>query len=269
MIAICCSWFPSEQEKSFVRSVIEKAFHDSKKVYITWFENGDLVVNPHDLINFFTPYPFPQQPTAAAAADCPRRDITGKQPFSYPWDYKIYVPSGKTVFALTRIRKGIISDLSNRREDVQYWKPGFIVPCEIKDDLYTKNSNIPNAELSILMAKEGYLTCQVKKKDGIDWQNLVLLDLDETVVLQTQLRHGKISFHDKDLVIHKGNLRVPKDKITSLEQNYKETPTADLFITSDPKGNSRCIVKLGASSKVFTFINKLYNQAVGQKENLF
>ena len=267
MIAICCPWFPSEQEKSLVRSVIEKAFHDSKKVYITWFENGDLVVNPHDLINFFTPYPFPQQPTAAAT-DCSRRDITGKQPFSYPWDYKIYLPSGKTVFALTRIRKGIISDLINRPEDVQYWKPGFVVPREIKDDLYKKNSNIPNAELSILMAKEGYLTCQMKKKDGIDWQNLVLLGLDETIVLQTQLRYGKISFDAKDLVIHKENLRVPEDKITSLEQNYKETPTADLFITSDPKGNSRCIVKLGASSKVFTFINTLYNQVFGQKVNL-
>ena len=267
IITICCPWFQSEQDKSLCRSAIKKAFQDSKKVVITWFENGKWVVSPDVLINFLTSYSFPQQPSTAT--DCPPRGKTGNQRLPYLWDYKIHLLSRKTVLVLTRIRNGIISDQINQPEDVQYWKPGFVVPREIKDDLYTKNSNIPNAELSILMAKEGYLTCQVKKKDGIDWQNLVLLDLDETVVLQTQLRHGKISFHDKDLVIHKGNLRVPKDKITSLEQNYKETPTADLFITSDPKGNSRCIVKLGASSKVFTFINKLYNQAVGQKVNLF
>ena len=171
------------------------------------------------------------------------------------------------MLVLTRIRKGIISDPINQPQDVQYWKPGFVVPREIKDDLYKKNSNIPNGELFILMTNEGYLTCQVNKKGEKDWQNLVFR-LDETIVLQTQLRYGKISFDAKDLVIHKENLRVPEDKITSLEQNYKETPSADLFITSDPKGNSRCIVKLGTSSKVFTFINTLYNQAVGQKVNL-
>ena len=264
MITICCLWFQSEQDKSLVRGAIKKAFNDNRKVHITWpwFENGNLVVNPHDVINFLTSSS-PQQ--LSTTADCPQRGITGKQLLPYPWNYKIYLPSAKTVLVITRIRKGIISDQINQPEDVQYWKPGFVVPHEIKDDLYKKNSNIPNGELFILMTNEGYLTCQVNKKGEKDWQNLVLLDLDETVVLQTQLRYGKISFDAKDLVIHKENLRVPEDKITSLEQNYKETPSADLFITSDPKGNSRCIVKLGASSKVFTFINTLYNQAVGQK----
>ena len=266
IITICCPWFQSEQEKSLVRSAIKKAFSDNRKVYITWFENGNLVGNPDDLINFLTSYPFPLQPSAVA--DCPPRGITGKQCLPHLWNYKIYLPSGKTVLVLTRIRYGIISDLTNQPEDVQYWRPGFVVPREIKDDLYKKNSNIPNAELSILMAKEGYLTCQMKKKDGIDWQNLVLLGLDETIVLQTQLRYGKISFDAKDLVIHRENMRVPEDKITSLEQNYKETPTADLFIASDPTGNSRCVVKVGARSQMFTFSNTVFNQAVGRNTNL-
>ena len=267
MITICCLWFQSEQDKSLVRGAIKKAFNDNRKVHITWpwFENGNLVVNPHDVINFLTSSS-PQQ--LSTTADCPQRGITGKQRRPYPSNYKIYLPSAKTVLVLTRIRKGIISDQINQPEDVQYWKPGFVVPREIKDDLYKKNSNIPNGELFILMTNEGYLTCQVNKKGEKDWQNLVLLGLDETIVLQTQLRYGKISFDAKDLVIHKENLRVPEDKITSLEQNYKETPTADLFITSDPKGNSRCIVKLGNSSKVSILINTLYNQAVGQKVNL-
>ena len=266
IVTICCPWSQSEQEKSLVRSAIKKAFSDNGKVYITWFENGNLVGNPGDLIHFLTSYSFPQQPSAVA--DRPPRGITGNQCLPHPWNYKIYLPSGKAVLVLTRIRYGVISDQTNQPEDVQYWKPGFVVPREIKDDLYKKNSKIPNVELFILMANEGYLTCQVNKKGEKNWQNLVLLGLDETILLQTQLRYGRISFDARDLVIHKENLRVPEDKITSLEQNYKETPTADLFITSDPKGNSRCIVKLGASSKVFTLINTMYNQAVGQKVNL-
>ena len=109
IITICCPWFQSEKDKSLVRSAIKKAFNDNRKVYIAWFENGNLVGNPGDLINFLTSYPSPQQP------------------FPYSWNYKIYLPSGKTVLVLTLIRKGIISDQTNRPEDVQYWKSGFVV----------------------------------------------------------------------------------------------------------------------------------------------
>ena len=264
IIAKCCPWFQSEQDKSLLGSAIKKAFPDSKKVFITWFENGNWVVSTDDLINFLTSYPLPQQPSAAT--DRPPRGITGKQQLPYPWDYKIYLLSGKFVCVLTRIRKGIISDHTNQPKDVQYWKPGFVIPREIMADLYKKNEKTSNGELFILMTEEGNLTCQVNTKDGKEWQNFILLGLDETIVLQTQLRHGQISFEDKDVVIHNKNLRVPQDKITKLEQNYKTTPTADLIITSDPKGNSRCLVKtLGASSKVFTFINSLWNQVAGKQ----
>ena len=50
---------------------------------------------------------------------------------------------------------------------------------------------------------------------------------------------------DKHVVIIKENLRIPEDQITKLDQDYKETPSADLFIASDSKGNLRCIVKVG------------------------
>ena len=242
IITICCPWFQSEQDKSLCGSAIKKAFHDSKKVFITWFENGNWVVSPDDVISFLTSYLFPQQPSAGT--DCPPRGKTGKQRPPYPWDYKIHFLSGKTLLVLTRIRNGIISDQINQPDDVQYWKPGFVVPPEIKASL-KKNAKTSNGELFILMTKDGTLACQVNKKDEKDWQNFILLGLDETIVLQTQLRHGQISFEDKDVVITKGNLRVPQDQITKLDQDYKETPSADLFIASDSKGNLRCIVKVG------------------------
>ena len=256
----------SEQDESLVKSAIKKAVSDNRKVFIIWLKHGNLVVNPDDLINFLTSCPFQQQ--ASTADDGPPRGMTGKQPLQNPLDYKIYLPSGKTVLVMTRIRQGIISDLMNQPEDVQYWKPGFVVPREIKDDLFkkyaTKNSQ---EELLILLTKEGNLTCQVNKKDGKDWQNCMALALDETIVLQTQLRHGKISFEAKDLIICKENVMLPQDIITSLEQTYVETPSADLFIASDPRGASRCIVKMGTSSRVFTFINKVSNQVAGKKVN--
>ena len=243
IITICCPWFQSEQDKSLLGSAIKKAFHDSKKVFITLFENRKWVVSPDDLINFLTSYPLPQQPSAATV--CPPRGITGKQQLPYPWDYKIHSLSGKTVLVLTRIRNGIISDQINQPDDVQYWKPGFVVPREIKASLYKKNTKTSNGELFILMTEDGTLACQVNKKDEKDWQNFILLGLDETIVLQTQLRHGQISFKDKDVVINKENLRVPQDQITKLDQDYKETPSAHLFIASDWKGNLSYIVKVG------------------------
>ena len=266
IITICCPWFQSEQDKSLCESAIKKASHDSKKVFITWFENENWVLHPDDLINFLTSYPFPQQPSAAT--DCPPRGITGKQRLPYPWDYKIHFLSGETVLVLTRIRNGIISDQINQPEDVQYWKPGFVVPFEIKADLYKKNAKTSNRELFILMAEDGTLACQVNKKDEKDWQNCILLGLDETVVLQTQLRHGQISLDYEDVVIHKENLRVPQEQIEKLEQDYKETPSADLFIASDSQGNSRFIVKVGTWSRVFTSINSMLNRVSGRKVNL-
>ena len=265
VITLCCPWFQSEQDKSFVRSAIKKAINDNRKVSIVWFENGNLVLNSNDLINFLTSCPFPQQ--ASAADNGPPQGTIGKQRLPYPWNYKIYLLSGKTVFVLTRIRKGIISDQTDQPEDVEYWKPGFVIPLEIKADLYKKNAKAYNGELFILMTEEGNLTCQVNAKVGKEWQNFILLGLDETIVLQTQLRHGQISFEGKDVVIHKENLRVSQGEITKLEQNYKTTPTADLVITSDPKGNARCIVQLGASCKVFTFINTLWNQVAEKTVN--
>ena len=264
IITICCPRFQSDQEKSRVRSAINKALHDSKKVYITWFENGNWTVSADDLVNFLTSNPFPQE--RSAVTYCPPRGITGKQRPPYPWDYKIHLLSGKTVLVLTRIRNGIISDQTNQPEDVKYWKPGFVVPPKIEATL-KKNAKASNGELFILMTEEGKVTCQVNKKDEKDWQNFILLGLDETILLQTQLRHGEISLEGKDVVIHKENLRVPQEQITKFEQDYKETPSADLFIASDSQGNLRSIVKVGARSQVFTFLNSVCNQVAGRKVN--
>ena len=265
IITICCPWFQSEQDKSHLGSAIKKAFHGSKKVVITWFENGNWLVSPDDLINFLTSCPFPQQPSAAT--DCPPLGMTGKQRLPYPWDYKIHFLSGKTVLVLTRIRNGIISDQINPPDDVQYWKPGFVVPPEIKASL-KKNAQASNRELFILMTEDGTLESQVNEKDEKDWQNFILLRLDETIVLQTQLRHGQISFEDKHVVIKKENLRIPQDLITNVDQKYKETPSADLLIASDSKGNLRYIVRVvGIGSKMFTAIKSFFSQVAGTKVN--
>ena len=264
IITICCPWFQSEEDKSLIRSAINKALHDSKKVYITWFEKGNWTVSADDLVKFFTSNSFPQE--RSAATYCLPRGIIGKKRLPHPWNYKIYLLSGKTVLVLTRIRNGIISDQTNQPKDVKYWKPGFVVPPKIEATL-KNNAKASNGELFILMTKEGKVTCQVNKKDEKDWQNFILLGLDETLVLQTQLRHGQISLEGKDVVIHKENLRVPQEQITKFEQDYKETPSADLFIASDSQGNFRCIVKVGTTSRVFTFINSVCNQVAGRKVN--
>ena len=51
IITICCPWFQSEQDKSLCGSAIKKAFQESDRVFITWFENGKWVVSPDVVIN--------------------------------------------------------------------------------------------------------------------------------------------------------------------------------------------------------------------------
>ena len=158
------------------------------------------------------------------------------------YNYKVVLSSGKTVMLMTHLRNG---QISYRIEDVEYLKPGFVVPEIMAIDLLRKYSKTTDTELFILMDGADKLIYQTDKKKEKGWQNSMRLALDETLMLTTRLRKGQLSYEGKDVVVRYLNWRVPEDVVANLTQVFQEI-TAELFVISDSQGKLRCIVQHGA-----------------------
>ncbi|XP_078380087.1 uncharacterized protein LOC144663028 [Oculina patagonica] len=171
----------------------------------------------------------------------------------------------KTVMLNTRLRYGRIS---NRRDDILYWEPGWVIPDYIEKDLFRKHSKTSDAELVILSDEKDMLICQVNEKKSSSHQiqpegfQHPHLAPGEMIKLKTRMYCGHISFDAKDVEIFAKSWRVPEELSSTLLKEYWTTPNANLLIVSDSKGNVRCIVQVGTFNKVFSFLNKTVGTSV-------
>ena len=178
--------------------------------------------------------------------------IAEGQPSNGSCNHKRILPPVKPVMVQTHLRNGRIS---NRPEDIEYWKPSFVVPDEIARILFQRYSKTSDLYLLIYENENGHLMWRADKKKGKEWQQILQLGLDEFIVLQTRIRHGRISFERKDVLITT-NLQIPNEIVYMLKRDFWSTPNAELLILSDAKGNLRSIVKDEKTTKVCRFINK-------------
>ena len=286
IIVVCCSAIPSMEEKRIVTSIIANVFNDNRKVFVSWFVNGDLVLSENDLIGFFTSVlpgvssypqglshsspspqvhgfgtnqPFTQEKYKSGSSQgfhnkpAPAQNQPVYPPSTGRFDFKITLPPANIVMLVTHLRFGRIS---NAVEDVEYWKPGFVVPDEMARDLFNEWSKKPDAELVILVNKRDQLVWQVNKSKGREWQKLIILHLDETLVLQTRIKQGVIFYADKDVFACCANFVVPPTVRETLKSNYHSRSNAELFIMSDSEGNLRSIVRDGGFRDVCLFLKK-------------
>ena len=93
----------------------------------------------------------------------PQGHIAEGQQSNDSYNHKRILPPVKTVMVQTHLRNGRIS---NRPEDVEYWKPGFVVPDKMAGDLLRQHSTKAKAYLLILKDVKGNLITRVKKKKG-------------------------------------------------------------------------------------------------------
>ncbi|KAL9963910.1 hypothetical protein ACROYT_G027465 [Oculina patagonica] len=148
----------------------------------------------------------------------------------------------KTVMLNTRLRYGRIS---NRRDDILYWEPGWVIPDYIEKDLFRKHSKTSDAELVILSDEKDMLICQVNEKKSSSHQiqpegfQHPHLAPGEMIKLKTRMYCGHISFDAKDVEIFAKSWRVPEELSSTLLKEYWTTPNANLLIVSDSKGNVR------------------------------
>lgn len=192
----------------------------------------------------------------------PHEVTTTKQPFhptTGSFDYKIVLPPAKTVMVMTHLRNGRIS---REKEDIEYWKSEFIIPAPMECDLLKRYKNKTDVELAIIENEKGSLVPLVDKEKRKEFQQFMLLALDERVVLKTRIKNGKISFEKEDVVVRHLNWRVPEDVVSNLLQEFQMIPNADLFIISDSRGNLRTIVQVGTLRRCGSYINKLVGKPI-------
>ena len=137
----------------------------------------------------------------------------------------------QTVLLNTRLRYGTIS---NRPEDIVYWKPDWLVPDYITESLLRQHSNVSVADLVILSGEKGELKCQVHQG-----HQLSDLAAGEIIKLKTCMYCGQISYESKDVEIFDKTFRVPDEVANILKRDYRMTPLAKLLVVSDSKDNLR------------------------------
>ena len=275
---VCCPQSPSEQDKEIVKSTIANLFNDNEKFFVVWFANGSLMINMDDFILLFTSafasttsscshhtshsyhsrhvsefgtsgssqvfYSLPLSATSSQY-DHQLHGIKGTQPF------KVVLPPSKTVMLITHLRYGQISE---KPKDVEHQVPDFVVPGEVATDLFRKWSKQSDAELVILLDEGGKLISQVDKKIGKAWVPLIKLKLDETVLLQTRIKDGYVSFDKKDMLYRHSNWKsLPRHVSETLWKKFNSRSNAEIIFVSDLQGNLRCIVKDGKFREVCKF----------------
>lgn len=299
IIVVCCPVSPSVEQKGVISSAIANVFDDNRKVLVTWFVNGNLVLSGSDLIGVLTSVlpgassypqglshsspssqvpglgtnqPFTQEnyesgstqrfhDKPAPGSTTQYKGVTQKpsstenQPLRPPtsghFDYNVVLPPAKTVMLVTHLRYGMIS---NTKQDVKYRKPDFVVPDEMARDLLKEWSKKSDVELVILMNERDELVPQVKKPKGKEWQKWIILHLDETLRLQTRIKHGVISNDPKDVFVSYRDFELPQIVREKLKDKYQLRSNAELFVMSDSEGNLRCIVRNGSYRDVSLFL---------------
>ena len=192
----------SIQDKGLVKCALEIAFNDSRKLFVAWFEDGELGLKADALIKLFAssiantrPNPQQQKDVAqfhafearqsyaqdsvtggssqglyydTAFASCSQpQDHQVESDLLHPHtesnDYIRVLPPNKIILLQTRLYYGRIS---YRPEDVEYWKPNFAIPDYMERDLLCRHSKKSGAYLLIFLEENGRLTCQVTDKKG-------------------------------------------------------------------------------------------------------
>ena len=153
------------------------------------------------------------------------------------------------VMLKTRLFRGVISD---KQSDIEIFLPGFKVPDYIERELREKHSNTPEAIVKITWERSGQLAWSVLT----DSKAIEKLE-NETVMLKTCVRYGRISMEEGDLEFVYPQWIIP-DFITShLKDKYWSIPHVQLCFISDEKGDLRVQELITRSLRAIGRWNKL------------
>lgn len=295
VIILVCDDLPlPEQDKIYVSQAIDYMIKERNKVFTTWLKKGRLEVD-HDvfakiLISGSSTYRTKPQVNCseslreqADASPCALNTVlsqTSQEPsggyhkapalwghefqqqFQQPHADtgtapKQYTEHGPTcrerVLLKSKLRNGKISYLRN---DLEAHCPGFQVPSFIEEILLQKYGKISAGVPVKIIAdpNTGALRWIVTPESTSIAKGMAV---NETLVLQTRVRYGLVSFEKGDLEFLDLDWKAPEYLTESLYRDYWATPDAKLFVISDEKRELRFLVDVGLRNRAYSRIKRI------------
>lgn len=165
----------------------------------------------------------------------------------------------------SKLRNGYIS---YHPGDLEILYPTFKVPDQNRESLWNAHYNIPEAGLEIVKDINGEprVTVEPKSKDSSKEGELGIAE-NETVMLETRVRYGKVSFEKGDLQYISPNFKIPLYITNSLKRDYESMPNGELCVISDEQGNLRYKVQLERKDKARGFASKVWRTVTNYKSS--
>ena len=174
-----------------------------------------------------------------------------------PLSGREYVPPVRGFVMLkTRLFSGSIS---YRQSDIEIFLPGFEVPDELKSTLQEKYLNTPEAMVKITWEGSDQLGFFVEPNSKAKEKEEKSLQLkeNETVMLKTCLRYGRISMVEGDLEFIYPQWYTPKFIADRLKDKYWARPLVQLCVISVEKGDLRVQEVTERKEKIIGVWNKV------------
>ena len=163
---------------------------------------------------------------------------------------------GELILLKTRLHHGKIS---YEPKDIDILYPEFKVPSHIQESLFENYMHTSEAVVEIVQdpkSNEVRWSVDPKSKRSGEHKETMFNATNETVVLETRVRYGEVSWKKNDLKFIYPDWCIPLYLMESLKHKYHATPDAKLCVISDVYGNLRSIVETDIVDKAMNFFKK-------------
>ena len=280
----------SEDDNTTVRETIERIISKQGKGFLACLTNGKLSMEADDLVQLLaspTPQSNPRtnlsrgfqeknSDASSAVADSTYSGQSQSDPLqnSSNWqptpqaaatNQQMHSPAisenGEPVLLRTILRHGKVS---MELEDLQMWDPDFTVPEHISKKLFNKFQGVQETGVRIVLDNNSEPQCYVcDELKEFSRKKEIQMEKNETLLLKTRLRYGEASFKENDVHFRYANWQIPPHIVSSLKEEYKSTPGADVIISSKD-GKLRCKVKIGRKDKITNIVTKEFSLTFGK-----
>lgn len=275
VIILVCDDLPlPDQDKIYVSQAIDNMVKERNKVFTTWLKKGKLEVDPDVFAKILICGSSTQADASSCASNTVLSQTSQDQSGRYSWgrelqqqfqqphadtgtapkQYNELGPTcGERVLLKSKLHNGKIS---YSEYDLEVHCPGFRVPSYIDEILLQKYGKI-SARVPVKIVAEPNI-------DALRWivtpeSTSVAkgMAVNETLVLQTRVRHGLLSLEKGDLEFIYPDWKAPEYLTESLYRDYWATPDAKLYVISDEKGELRFLVDVGLKNRAYSRIRRI------------
>lgn len=295
VIILVCDDLPlTEQDKIYISQAINYMVKETNKVFTTWLTKGKLLIDPdvfaEILISGSSTHltkpqincseSFREQADASRCASNTVQCQTAQDPSggyykaraswgrefqqqfqqphadtaTAPKQYTEHSPTCRErVLLKSKLRNGKISYLRN---DLELHCPGFQVPSYVDEILLQMYGKI-SAGVPVKIVAEPNTGALRWIVTPVSTSIAKGMAVNETLVLQTQIRYGLVSLVKGDVEFIYPDWKAPEYLKERLKREYWATPNAKIFVISDEKRELRFFVDVDLTNRVYGGIRRI------------